>query len=1031
VISYVVRKQKITLLFFTMILLLGFLTFFQLPRQETPDIIVNVATVVTVYPGASPEKVEQNITKKIEEKVNEIQGLKNIRSESALGVSTVVVEVKDGIDPKTKFDELRKKVKDAEKDLPPDAKQPVINDDVNRTFIQTFNISAPSIDQLYSLRNTLKAWKDKLRTIPGVSDVQLVGLPDKEVRADIDTQKLARYGLSWGQVLNAMKTENDKVPLGNFDVGSRSYQLNLPETYLADELNRVIVSRTPEGYPVYLQDIGSVKETTKKADYYAYQNGRPAITLSINAEVGSDVPAIQGKVDAAINGLKKSLPTWAQVDSIYSQNDRVHELFSDLTREMLIAVGAVLLVCTLGLNLTTSLVVALAIPISLALGLMFLPSLGITLNQMSIVGLIIVLGILVDDAVVVNDNIERRLQVLGEDPETAAVQGAKEVSISILTATLATIASFGPLLFLQGNAGQFIRPIPVIISLTMLASMLMSLTIIPIFRKWRESRGRVKLATTPRKPAGLLGKQLVSLTRWYSGRLMPRMLKRPLLVGLAGIVLGTAAYGLIPLLPVELFPKADRAELLVDLRTPTGSNIQATNQAALDTTNWILKQKGVLSVASYAGGSAPKMFSGDTEAGGGIEVGQLVVTVDKNITQTSNVIAPWTTALERMFPGVRITPKELSAGPPVGDPVVVRLYGEDIPTLRRLAGQVKETIASLPGTRNINDNFGIERYALKFQVKKDMMDQKLVSYSDLSRTLRLASEGLTVDQFDDSSDLIDIKLYASKNDQNPLGTIQQLTVPNARGQQIPLSELVSMIPSFSIQNIPHRSLSRDVEISSDVRGRTATDVIKELKPKLSALKIPEDYRWEIAGETSEQTDIFISLGKLSIVVIFLIVILIAMQFYSLTLPILVMSTVYLAFAGSLIGLFITQTPLGFMTMMGAISLSGIVVRNGIVLIEFIEEARRDGMELKEAVIKAGEARLRPILLTSMTAVAGLTPLAVSNDVLFRPLAMTIIFGLIFSMVLTLVVVPSLYTVLALRKMKRSQKTKQDPPAISA
>ncbi|WCK55588.1 efflux RND transporter permease subunit [Aneurinibacillus sp. Ricciae_BoGa-3] len=1029
-ISYVIRKQKITLLFFTMIVLLGFLTFFQLPRQETPDIIVNVATVVTVYPGASPEKVEQNVTKKIEEKVNEIQGLKNIRSESTLGASTIVVEVKDGIDPKTKFDELRKKVKDAEKDLPPDAKQPVINDDLNRTFIQTFNISAASIDQLYSLRNTLKTWKDQLRTIPGVSDVKLDGLPDKEVRAEIDTQKLARYGLSWGQVLNAIKAENDKVGLGNFDVGSRTYQLYLPDNYHADELNRVIVSRTPESYPIYLQDIGTVKETTKKVDYYAYQNGRPAITLSINAEVGSDVPTIQSKVDNAMTGLKKSLPTWAKVDSIYSQNERVHELFSDLTREMLIAVGAVLLVCTLGLNLTTSLVVALAIPISLALGLMFLPSLGITLNQMSIVGLIIVLGILVDDAVVVNDNIERRLQVLGEDPETAATHGAKEVSISILTATLATIAAFGPLLFLQGNAGQFIRPIPVIISLTMLASMLMSLTIIPIFRRWRESRARTAAATIPRKPAGLLGKQLASLTGWYSGRLMPRMLNKPLNVGLAGILLGTAAYGLIPLLPIELFPKADRAELLVNLRTPTGSNLQATNRVALETSQWLLKQKGVLSVASYTGGSAPKMFSGDTGAGDGIEVAQLVVTVDRKVVQTSDVVSPWTAALEPMFPGVRITPKELSAGPPVGDPVVVRVYGGDIPTLRKLSNQIKETIASLPGTRNINDDFGIERYALEFHVKKDIMDQKMVSYSDLSRTLRLAGEGLTVDQFDDSSDLIDIKLYASKNDGNALGAIQQLTVPNSRGQQIPLSELVSTIPSFTIQNIPHRSLSRDVEISSDVSGRTATDVISELKPKLSALKMPEGYRWEIGGETSEQTDIFISLGKLSIIVVFLIVILIAMQFYSLSLPILVMSTVYLAFAGSLIGLFITQTPLGFMTMMGAISLSGIVVRNGIVLIEFIEEARRDGVELKQAVIRAGEARLRPILLTTMTAVAGLTPLAVSNDVLFRPLAMTIIFGLIFSTVLTLVVVPSLYTVLAQRKMKRSQKKKQEPPAIS-
>jgi multidrug efflux pump subunit AcrB len=250
---------------------------------------------------------------------------------------------------------------------------------------------------------------------------------------------------------------------------------------------------------------------------------------------------------------------------------------------------------------------------------------------------------------------------------------------------------------------------------------------------------------------------------------------------------------------------------------------------------------------------------------------------------------------------------------------------------------------------------------------------------------------------------------------------------NALGQQIPLSQLAQLKPTFSIQKVLHRNLSREVTIYGDVRGRTATDVMKDVMPMVKATQLPEGYRFEIGGETSEQTDIFLDMGKLSIIVVFLILILIAMQFYSLGLPVLVMSTIYLAFAGSLIGLFITQTPLGFMTMMGVISLSGIVVRNGIVLIEFIEEARHAGAELKEAVIHAGEARLRPILLTTFTAIAGLTPLALTGDVLFKPLAVTIIFGLLFSTLLTLIVVPAFYTVLAVRKTKRRAKKAAKQP----
>jgi multidrug efflux pump subunit AcrB len=1028
VIEYIVRKRKITLMFFVMVVVVGFLSFLQLPKQESPDIIVNIATVTTIYPGASPEKVEQTVTKKLEEKINELQGLSYISSHSRLGVSTIIVETKSDVDPKQKWDELRKKVKDAEADLPADAQQPIINDDLNRTFVQTMAITADTREQLYSLRSLLKSWKDQLRTIPNVADVTIEGLPEEEVRIEVDTQKLSQYGLTWGQVMMAVKKENERVPLGDLTTDSRTYQLKLAENYDVNALNKVIISRTPEGYPVYLKDIGTVKLTTETVKSYSYYNGKPSVSLSINAETGSDVPSLQRRVDEMMATLEKSLPAWAKKHSIYSQNERVDELFGDLSREMWIAIAAVLLVCTLGLNLITSVVVALAIPISLAVGLLFLPSLGITLNMISIVSLIIVLGILVDDAVVVNDNIERRLSVLGERPLQAAINGANEVSISIVTATLATIASFGPLMFLNGNAGQFIRPVPVIISLTMLASMIMSLTIIPIFRQWYEQRRRSGVEDY-RKPAGLLGKQLQQLTKWYAKRLMPRILKRPLLAGMVGVLIGTLAYGLIPFTPVQLFPNDDRPQFLVDIRLPVGSSIDETDRVVRGVSDWIMKQPGIESVASYAGGSAPKMFGGDTSAGEGITVGQLVVRFDKAKVKIDDMMEPWQEEFKKLYPEATILPKQLEAGPPVGKPVVIRLYGEDVATLRTLSEQVKSKVAKIPGTYDVQDDFGIDSYTLEFVVNKELMEQKLVNYNDLSQTLRLVSEGITVSQFDNGTDLLDIKLFLQKGEEDPSLLFQRLTVANARGEQIPLTQLAEVKPTFSTQAIPHRDLSRCVTVSSDVRGRTATEVMQEIKPMLQTLPLPDGYRWEIGGETSEQTEIFIDMGKLSVVVVFLILIMIAMQFYSLSIPVLVLSTVYLAFAGSLIGLFVTQTPLGFMTMMGVISLSGIVVRNGIVLIEFIEEARRDGVELKQAVIQAGEARLRPILLTSFTAVAGLMPLALSGDVLFQPLAVTIIFGLLFSTMLTLIVVPSFYTVLAEGKRKRQAKKAAKRPDL--
>ncbi|WP_126428976.1 efflux RND transporter permease subunit [Brevibacillus marinus] len=1016
-ISYIVKKRKITLLFFTMLLIIGALSFLQLPRQEMPEIVINIATVTTVYPGASPEKVEQTVTKILEEKINELQGLKAISSTSSLGVSSIVVEAENGVDPKQKWDELRKKVKDAEADLPEDAYQPIINDDVNRTFIQTFVITANTFDQLYSLRDTLENWKEQLRTIPNVADVTIQGLPEQEVRIAVDTHKLQQYGITWTQVMGAVQAENERAPLGDLDVGERTYQLTLAESRDVQDLANVVVSRSREGFPVYLKDVGEVTLTTEKITSRSYYNGKPSVSISINAEFGSDVPSLQQAVDEMIGSLKKTLPTWAEYHSIFTQNEQVQEMFGDLSREMLIAIVSVLLVCTLGLNLTTSLVVALAIPISLSVGMLFLPAMEISLNMITIAALIIVLGILVDDAVVVNDNIERRLSVLRERPFAAAVNGSREVSKSIITATLATIASFGPLFFLEGNVGQFIKPVPVIITSTMLASMAMSLTIIPIYRQWREERSK-RSVDGYRKPAGLLGKQIAALTHWYANRLMPKVLAKPLRTGLIGVLIGTLAYGLIPFTPIQLFPPDDRAQFLINVRLPVGSSLEQTDRLINRLADWVRQQEGIKAVAAYAGGSAPKMFSGDTQVGEGMERGQLVVTVDPEKRDVGQTVEDWRERFREMFPEANVTPIQLEAGPPVGYPVVIRIYGDDLETLRTLSQQVKDSVARVPGTFDIQDDLGIDRYAIQFAVNQALMDEKMVSAAELSRTLRLISEGITVGEFDSGTDLIDIKLYADTAQIDPFTAFQRLTVTNALGQQIPLSEIVEIKPGFAIKSIPHRDLSRVVTVYSDVKGRTATEVMQELRPLVEQISFPDGYRWEVAGETSEQTDVFIDMGKLSVVVVFLIVILIAMQFYSLSLPLLVMSTVYLSSAGSLIGLFVTQTPLGFMSMMGVISLAGIVVRNGIVLIEFAEEARREGIELKQAVIHAGEARLRPILLTSMTAVAGLMPLALSGDPLFEPMAVTIISGLLFSTMLTLIVVPSFYMVLTQSKEKR-------------
>ncbi|MFJ8246751.1 efflux RND transporter permease subunit [Peribacillus asahii] len=1019
-IEYLVKKRKITLLFFSAIAIFGFFSFFQLPKQEIPDLVISQAMVTTAYPGATPETVEQTVTKKVEQKIKEIQGVDTITSTSAEGMSTIMVLLEADVDPKEKWSELRTKVQDAEADLPDDATQPFVNDNLVQTFISSYAVTADSPEKLKELSNLMDSWKDQLRAVPGISDVTLQGIPDQEIRIDLDTQKMQQFNVSWPQITQAIRAENDRMPIGDVDYKERNYQLRINDARSIDGLNKVIITRTEDGFPVYLEHIAKVTLTHGENSYYGYSNGKPAITLNISGETGSDVPTVNNAVIESMNKLEETLPKGFKLDLLYAQNDTIDDMFHDLSKELIIAMVAVIVVCMLGLNMVTSSIVALAIPLSIAVGLLFLPMFDVTLNQMTVIGIIIVLSLLVDDAIVVNDNIERRLSVLKESPLAAAVNGTKEVIISIITATLATISAFLPLMFLPGDMGKFIKPIPLVIIVALLASMVMSLTIVPIFREWNEKRNKYKREKAE-KPAGFLGKQIQSLNHLYSGKIMRKVVKRPLRVGLAGLLIGTAAYGLAPFVPVELFPKAEDPQFSINVEMPKGTSLQETDRVVKEIAVWAKKQPGVKEVSSASGGGAPQLFN-TMGAGSGSEIGQIAVQGEVGKFDIEKTIADWDKHFEQAYPGISVVTQSMSAGIDVGDPISIRLTGQDMEQLRNLSAQLKNIIAETNGTYDISDSLGTERYSLEFMVNKDAMDQKLVSYTDLSTTLRLISQGMDVSEFDTGNDLIDIRLRLENKEEDPTALFQRLSVTNARGEQIPLAQLAELKPTFSIQQIEHYNLERTITVSADVKeGTTATEAMTEIIPKIEEMNMPDGYNWSVGGEVEQQAESFEDLGLLFLVCIVIIIILITIQFNSLSIPVIILTTVYLAAAGGIIGMFVTRTPIGFMSVIGITALAGIVVRNGIVLIEFMEDARREGMELTEAVLKATEARFRPILLTATAAIFGLLPVALIGDILFRPMAITIISGVIFSTILTLVVVPSLYMVLARFKDKRKQK----------
>lgn len=1022
-IEYLVKKRKITILFFITLCLFGVISFLGLAKQEIPDLVISQAIVTTSYPGATPETVEQTVTSELEQKIKELDGVDTITSTSSEGMSSIVVTLEPSADPEKAWTELRTKVQDAQAALPADADQPFVNDDLVSTFISSYAVTADDPEQLKQLNQLMDSWKDQLRTLEGIEDVTISGLPTQEIRIELDTQKMQQFNVTWGQISSAITSQNNLVPIGDIDYDNRNYQLRIQDAQNFESLNDIVITRTQDGFPVYLDQVAKVELAHTESTYYSYVNGKPSISMSVSAKTGSDVPSVHEVVVNQMEKLKETLPEEYHLDLLYAQNDTIDDMFHNLSKELIIAMVAVIIVCMMGLNLITSSIVMLAIPLSIAIGLLFLPVFDVTLNQMTVIGIIIVLSLLVDDAIVVNENIERRLSVLKESPFVAAVKGTKEVIISIITATLATISAFLPLMFLPGDMGKFIKPIPLVITVALLASMVMSLTIVPIFRHWNESR-RKKDKQESAKPAGFLGKQIESLNHLYSGKLMKKVVEKPLKIALIGLLIGTAGYGLAPFVKLELFPKAEDAQFTIDINMPTGTSLKETDRIVNEVADWAKEQPGVTKVTSASGGAAPQLFN-SMGAGSGSNVGQVSILGEDGKFDIEGTISEWNEYLKEAYPGLSITTSSMSAGISTGSPISIRLTGHDSDTLRSITEEVKNVIAETKGTMNISDSAGTARYSLEFEVNKEAMDQNMVTYSNLTTTLRLISQGLGVTSFDTGNEVYDIKLYLDKTEEDPTVLFQKLSVTSANGKQIPLAQLVSLKPTFTIQQISHYNLERSITVEADLMdGVTATEVMQKILPKLESMNFPDGYNWSVGGETEQMADSFTDLGKLFIACIIMIIILITIQFYSLSIPAIILTTVYLAASGGIIGMFLTGTAIGFMSVIGITALAGIVVRNGIVLIEFIEDARKEGMELKEAVLRATEARFRPILLTAAAAILGLLPVALIGDILFRPMAITIVSGVLFSTVLTLFVVPSLYMVIARWKDKRQQKKLQ-------
>ncbi|MCA1055456.1 efflux RND transporter permease subunit [Rossellomorea aquimaris] len=1018
-IKAILERSKITLIFVLLFAIIGIFTFFQLPQREIPETEVNIGTVSTVYPGATVGTVERTVTNPIENSLQSIDGIKELNSSSAAGFSTIIVEVEDGKDKGEVFSDVRQAVYDASASFPDEVFDPEINESTVKMPVVSYQLTSENRDSLQDLQEEMNRWKTEVEELSGVSGVTVKGLPEEQILIELDLQKLKESGLNGSNVMKAINDEFYPTPLGKETIDDEVVQLTVEHYESIEDMKKVFVGKSPDGDSVLLGDIADVTISPKDAKDIVTFEGDPAVSFTAYVKQGEDIPSVDERVKEKVEELSGNLPDNVELVPYYSQANIVNDIFKGLFTSLAISVLAVIVTTAVGLTGSGVLVVALAIPISVLAGLIPLPYAGVDLNQISVIGAIIALGILVDDSIVMNDNIQRRYK-LGDSALMGAVNGVKEMWVSILTSSLAIVFTFLPLVFLSGGNGAFIRALPTVLITTILASTVAALIFVPVLRYMLYSKTKKKISDSP----GLLGKPLDKLADFYADKILKRFSKKPLLTAALGLVFTTAIFGLIAFTPFEFFPSADREEVTIDVTLPIGTTLEETSDTLAEMEDRLKSDKGVYETSVFAGTGLPNLFNSSLENSGD-NTGQIVARVDRENQTAQGLIDDWTEKLRSEFPDAVLFMETIQQGPPAGAPVTVTVSGPEIEKLLELRDSLKDDIGKLD-TNLVVDNIGELSPVREYVPDRDALEENGITVNQISEQIRLATEGIPLKAFDNGVTKRDMNLVLDGSEGEL--DLSSLELPAAAGQNptgppklIGLDELVTVEKKEEIQQIPHIDGERAITIRAfpeNEEGYEADvqEIVDEAKKDLG----PE-YNVTIGGENEAQDSFFSEITILFTIVIFLVYLLIALQFNSLSMPFLVLVAVYLAIAGAILGLFVTQTPISFLAVMGMVSLTGIVVRNSIVLIEFTEQRLRDGMNVKEAVIEAGRARLRPIVLTALTSIVALLPVAFSGDTLFTPLAVTIISGIAFSVILTLMIVPMLYLVFDRFRGKKRQR----------
>ena len=1025
-----VKKPITTALIFVAVAIFGLFSLMNIPIDLIPEIETNTIMVMTSYQGANASDIENNVTKPLENVLNSVSDLKHISSTSKENVSVVVLEFEYGTDIDVATNDVRDKLDMVTSMLPDNVDNPIIfKFGADAIPILLLSVTAEeSTPGLYKILDDAVA--NPLARIGGVGTVSVAGAPQREITIYCDPHKLEAYNIPVETIAGVIGAENRNTPAGQIDVGSNTYSLRVQKEFASADEMKYLVIGVHNGSPVYLKDVATIRDGLEERSRETFNNGKKGGMIIIQKQSGANSVNISNKVMAMLPNLQKNLPSDVEIDVIVNTSDNIVSTINSLVETIAITFLLVMVVVYLFLGRwRATFIIMLTIPISLLASLVYLFATGNSLNIISLSSLSIAIGMVVDDAIVVLENVTTHIE-RGSRPKSAAVYATNEVAISVIASTLTMLAVFLPLTMISGMSGVLFRQLGWIVSIIMIVSTIGALTLIPMLcsQMLRLNPHKGKFQTIVLTPfhnfLSWLDGAYAKLLKWCA-----RNRKTTIFASFALFLLVVIGGG--ALVKTEFFPAADNGRISITVELPMGTRQEITRDLALELVNKFMTKYpeivtcNVSEGASSSNASAFEMMqsSGTHAMSFNINIGS-VEDRERGLYEICdmmrNDLAEYTQI--RTF---QVIAGGQSGGMGGEATVDVELYGYDFEDTDKAALMVEQGFRSIPGVKQVI--ISRDEYTPEFQVDFDREKIALngLNTSTVSTYLRNRINGVTASYFREDGEEYDINIRYAPEFRTTVEDIENILIYNAMGQGIRLRDLGEVKEILTPPAIERKDRERLVTVSAVVpTGMAMSDLVSATNGFMDKLALPMGISWQLGGTYEDQQETFGDLIMLMVLIIILVFIVMAAQFESLTYPFVIMFSIPFAFVGVILGFLVTGQPLNVMSMIGLIMLMGIVVKNGIVLIDYIILCRERGMGIVHAIVTSGRSRLRPVLMTTMTTVLGMVPMAIGTgegSEMWRGLGTCVAWGLSVSTLITLVIVPVMYAVFAGNGLKKRRK----------